>query len=63
MLVIQGKEDRIAPVANGHLLREQYPNRVRVHDLVDAGHMLFVEKPEEISQLIAAFAEEIGAIR
>jgi pimeloyl-ACP methyl ester carboxylesterase len=61
MLVIQGKEDRIAPVANGHLLREKYPERVRVHDLDDAGHMLFVEKPEEISQLIAAFAEEIDA--
>jgi pimeloyl-ACP methyl ester carboxylesterase len=59
MLVIQGKQDRMAPVANGHQLRDQFPDRVHCVDLDDAGHALHLEKPDEVSRLIAEFARKI----
>lgn len=62
VLIIQGAQDRIAPPANGHLMMAEYPDRVRVVDLEDAGHALFVEKPSEISELIAGFARSIRDI-
>jgi pimeloyl-ACP methyl ester carboxylesterase len=55
MLVIQGEQDRIAPVANGHLLREEFPDRVTVIDLPRAGHAVLNEKPAEVGEAISAF--------
>ncbi len=63
MLVIQGKQDRTAPVKNGHDLRDQYPDRVRVVDINDAGHILTLEQPEIITDLIVRFAEEMNVPR
>ena len=57
MLVIQGRQDRIAPVANGHRLRERFPDRVEVFDIDNAGHALAFERPEDIARLIATFAD------
>jgi pimeloyl-ACP methyl ester carboxylesterase len=56
ILVIQGLQDRIAPPANGHLLKTEFPDRVDVVDLDGAGHALCTEKPREIAELIADFA-------
>ena len=55
MLVLQGREDRIATVANGHLLADEYPDRVQVVDIDNAGHALYVEQPEEITRLIVGW--------
>ena len=63
MLVIQGKQDRTAPVKNGHDLRDQYPDRVRVVDINDAGHILTLEQPDIITDLIVRFAEEMNVPR
>jgi pimeloyl-ACP methyl ester carboxylesterase len=59
MLVIQGKQDRIAPIGNGHQLRDQFPDRVHCVDLENAGHALHLEKPDEVSRLIAEFARDL----
>src|ERR1700722_3041811 len=58
LLVIQGLDDIAAPPGNGHALREQFGERVRVIDLPRAGHFLLLEQPEAV---IRAVAEVVGA--
>jgi pimeloyl-ACP methyl ester carboxylesterase len=58
LLAIQGLDDTAAPPGNGHALREQFPERVRVIDLPRAGHFMLLEQPEAV---IHAVAEFVGA--
>jgi pimeloyl-ACP methyl ester carboxylesterase len=55
VLVIQGLDDEAAPPGNGHALREQFGERVRVIDLPRAGHFLLLEQPEAVSRAVAEF--------
>src|SRR5215471_10970383 len=55
LLVIQGLDDAPAPPGNGHALREQLGERVRVVDLPDAGHFLLLEQPEAAARAVSEF--------
>ena len=55
LLVIQGLDDEAAPPGNGHTLREQFGERVRVVDLPDAGHFLLLEQPETVARAVSEF--------
>jgi len=55
LLVIQGLDDEAAPPGNGHTLREQFGERVRVIDLPRAGHFLVLEQPEAVVQAVSEF--------
>lgn len=55
MLVVQGLEDRIAPIENGHRLRQRWPDRVQVVDLPDAGHAVLNEQPEAVARAVLDF--------
>jgi pimeloyl-ACP methyl ester carboxylesterase len=55
LLVIQGLDDTAAPPGNGHALREQFGERVRVIDLPRAGHFLVLEQPEAVTRAVAEF--------
>jgi pimeloyl-ACP methyl ester carboxylesterase len=55
LLVIQGLDDEAAPPANGHALREQSGERVRVVDLPHAGHFLLLEQPEAVARTVSEF--------
>src|SRR5213075_3377435 len=55
LLVIQGLDDEAAPPGNGHALREQHGDRVRVIDLPRAGHFMVLEQPEAIARVVAEF--------
>jgi pimeloyl-ACP methyl ester carboxylesterase len=55
LLVIQGLDDEAAPPGNGHALREQFGERVRVIDLPRAGHFLLLEQPEGVTRAVAEF--------
>ena len=55
LLVIQGLDDEAAPPGNGHVLREQFGERVRVIDLPRAGHFLLLEQPEAVTRAVAEF--------
>jgi pimeloyl-ACP methyl ester carboxylesterase len=55
LLAIQGLDDEIAPPGNGHALREQFGERVRVVDLPRAGHFLLLEQPEAVTRAVAEF--------
>jgi len=45
----------MAPPGNGHALREQFGERVRVIDLPRAGHFLVSEQPEAVTRAVAEF--------
>jgi pimeloyl-ACP methyl ester carboxylesterase len=55
LLVIQGLDDEAAPPGNGHALREQLGERVRVVDLPHAGHFLLLEQPEAVARVVSEF--------
>lgn len=55
MLVVQGMQDVTALPANAELLREQFPERVTVHELQGAGHAMLPEQPEAIAQAVLAW--------
>src|SRR5471030_1692269 len=55
LLVIQGLDDTAAPPENGHALREQFDERVRVVDLHHAGHFLLLEQPEAVARAVFEF--------
>ena len=55
LLAIQGLDDEVAPPGNGHALREQVGERVRVVDLPRAGHFLLLEQPEAVVQAVSEF--------
>jgi pimeloyl-ACP methyl ester carboxylesterase len=55
MLVIQGLDDITAPPANGRDLRREFPARVELVELEQAGHGLLLEKPTEIAASVVQF--------
>ena len=55
LLVIQGLDDEAAPPGNGHALRKQFGERVRLIDLPRAGHFLPLEQPEAVTRAVAEF--------
>jgi pimeloyl-ACP methyl ester carboxylesterase len=57
LLVIQGLDDAAAPPGNGHALREQWGERVRVVDLPHAGHFLLLEQPEAVARAVSEFLQ------
>jgi pimeloyl-ACP methyl ester carboxylesterase len=58
LLVIQGLDDRMAPPANGHALKETLGDRAQLVDLPDAGHALLPEQPEAIAKAIIPFLRQ-----
>jgi pimeloyl-ACP methyl ester carboxylesterase len=55
ILVVQGLADPISPPHLGHGLGHQVGDRVRVTDIPDAGHMIFLEQPDAVAQAMVAF--------
>lgn len=55
-LVIHGADDRYVPVANAVALAEAIPNaRLRIFE--DTGHLVFIERAEEVNEEIISFLE------
>lgn len=55
MLILQGSEDRMAPVANGHALAQQCGRRAQVIDIPGAAHGLPLEQPLAVQRHIIEF--------
>jgi pimeloyl-ACP methyl ester carboxylesterase len=53
-LVIVADQDRIVPPENGMELQKAIPG-ARLGTIVDAGHMVFLERPEEFSSAVTQF--------
>ncbi|MDA0824066.1 MAG: alpha/beta fold hydrolase [Proteobacteria bacterium] len=55
MMVIQGLNDRVAPPENGRALARDFPDRVTLHEIENAGHLVLFEQPERVIPLVIAF--------
>jgi pimeloyl-ACP methyl ester carboxylesterase len=55
MLIIQGADDVAATVANGVYMEKEYPDRVTLVVVPEAGHAMLAEKPEFIADLIKSY--------
>lgn len=53
-LVICGSEDRMTPVRDSYFLADRLPN-ARLHIVDGAGHMVMLERPEEVASALARF--------
>ncbi|MEO5362381.1 MAG: alpha/beta hydrolase [Magnetococcus sp. DMHC-8] len=53
-LVLAGDQDRLVPRINAELLAQQLPN-AQLAIVPDTDHLFFLEKREEVSQMIARF--------
>lgn len=59
-LIIVGDEDKMTPVKYAQYLNNQIANS-RLRIIQDAGHMVMLEKPEEVSEAIIDFLNTIRA--
>ena len=55
-LVIHGADDRYVPVANAAALAKAIPG-ARLRVLGDAGHLVFIERAEDVNEEIVSFLE------
>jgi 3-oxoadipate enol-lactonase len=58
-LVVQGTADILTPPADGRRIARLIP-RARLVMLRGAGHMIMLEDPEQLEQLLVEFAREVG---
>lgn len=59
MLVLQGEEDRLAPLENGWLLVDDCGERARVINVPAAGHLLLLEQSATVSRAVVGFLREL----
>lgn len=54
VLVIIGEKDKVVPKQNGINLKNSLKNS-KLHIIKDAGHLCFIEKPEEFNEVVKNF--------
>ena len=59
VLIVTSEDDILTPAKYGDILEEKIQNTQRVH-IMDAGHLMAVEKPNEIIRAISRFMEKYG---
>ena len=57
-LLICGSEDRMTPRNRSEYLREQIDG-AKLHVVEGSGHMVMIERPDEVANLIAEFLDKI----
>jgi pimeloyl-ACP methyl ester carboxylesterase len=62
IFVVQGAQDPAAPPANGHLLRDQFPDRVELVDIEGAGHFPQLEQPQATLEAVAGYLRREGLV-
>ena len=58
-LILWGESDGFAPVAGAHRFHKELPDSEVV--VLDAGHFVFEEAPEESTRAVVRFAERLTA--
>ena len=59
VLIITAEDDILTPAKYGDVLEEKIQNTQRVH-IMEAGHLMALEKPEEINRAIIGFMGQCG---
>ncbi len=55
MLVIQGADDKVAVPENAELLKRNWPDRVKVEVVENAGHAVLIERPRQVAEIIKKY--------
>ena len=55
LLIVQGLDDKMAPVENGRKMKEMYGDRIELVELSGCGHMMAFERPQACADAITAF--------
>jgi pimeloyl-ACP methyl ester carboxylesterase len=63
VLILQGADDLIAPVGNGHALARELGNRAKLVDIPDAGHALLFEQPRRVADEVLDFLQDLNGHR
>jgi pimeloyl-ACP methyl ester carboxylesterase len=58
MLVIQGLDDKSAVPENGHILKREHSERVKLVDIENVGHFMIYEQPKKVAQEIISFLSD-----
>lgn len=58
MLVLQGAEDRVSPSANAQSLVDEFPDRVQLITVAEAGHAMTYDCPERVNAEVLKFLGE-----
>ena len=59
VLVVTAEDDKLTPPQNGAALERGIKNATRAH-IIDAGHIVAMEKPDEVNGIILKFLDQIG---
>jgi pimeloyl-ACP methyl ester carboxylesterase len=59
VLVMTAEDDKLTPPQNGEALEKGIKNATRAH-IIDAGHIVAMEKPDEVNGIILKFLDQIG---
>jgi len=59
VLVVQGRQDAVAPPENGRMLVAELGDRARLVELDGAGHALLPERPGDVAEAVLAFLEDL----
>jgi pimeloyl-ACP methyl ester carboxylesterase len=57
ILILQPRDDVLAPPGNAELLRRAFPERVRVIEIPEAGHALLPEQPKILARVIVDYLD------
>ena len=60
VLIITSEDDKLTPAKYGELLEENIHKAHRIH-LLDAGHIVSVERPDEVNTVILKFLDTLGS--
>jgi pimeloyl-ACP methyl ester carboxylesterase len=60
IFVVQGAQDPAAPPENGHLLRDEFPDRVELVDIEGAGHFPQIEQPQATLEVVVGYLRREG---
>lgn len=60
VLIIQGLDDLIAVPENGRILKMELGHRAELVEISDAGHSLYIEKPNEIVEAILEYLQTLN---
>jgi poly(3-hydroxyalkanoate) depolymerase len=58
-LVLAGDDDPIVPLVNGRILARRIP-QARLHVIDGGGHLVILERPAEVAELVAQFLDSGG---
>lgn len=59
VLVVTAEEDKLTPPKFGEFLEKEIKNASRVH-IMDAGHIVPIENPDEVNKTITKFLDQTG---